>query len=202
MTLSGCKYLCLFLHNHTCTIVIFVPNARSCILLPWHNITLINKSRDCEMVQMHHRQRKIGKKTIFAFIHLYYYMINVQRCKECTSFMTLKLTACCKSFKAGVCRCNAKGEWGIFLLHRVCQLHDTTKLYLFLGHLQLLFLPVHHPFHCTFETTGNCAFGPSSDDGEDWQRIEAGADNSVDRFDHTTLSGRQWSTWCANSMNY
>ena len=61
MALSGCKYLCRSLHNYTCTLIIFLPNARSCILLPWRNITVENKEGDCQFVELHYRHRKGGK---------------------------------------------------------------------------------------------------------------------------------------------
>ena len=61
ITLSVCTDLCLHLHDHTCTLIIFIPKARSCILLPWYNITIVDNSEDCELVELHHRHRQQGK---------------------------------------------------------------------------------------------------------------------------------------------
>ena len=61
MTLSGCKYLCQFLHDYTCTLIIFAPRVRSCILLPSRNITMGNNFENCKFVELYHRHRKRGK---------------------------------------------------------------------------------------------------------------------------------------------
>ena len=60
MALSGCEYLCRSLHSDTCTLIIFLPNARSCVLLPWRNITLENNMEGCQLVELHYRHRKRG----------------------------------------------------------------------------------------------------------------------------------------------
>ena len=60
MTLSGCKYLCQFLHDQTCSMIIFLLDIRSCILLPWHNITVDNNLQECDLVQLHYRRRQQG----------------------------------------------------------------------------------------------------------------------------------------------
>ena len=61
ITLSGCKYLCEFLHDSTCTLIIFLPKIRSCILLPWHNIPTDNGTHNCEWAELHYKYRKRGK---------------------------------------------------------------------------------------------------------------------------------------------
>ena len=85
MALSGCKYLCQFLHDDACTLIIFIPNARSCILLPWYSITPVTNSQDCDLVELYHRHRKQGTGTTvgevqFKAICLNSVIIPVESC--------------------------------------------------------------------------------------------------------------------------
>ena len=61
MTLSSCKYLCQFLDDYTCTLIVFLPNARSCIFLPWQTIRIGSNSKDCEWIELHYRHRERGE---------------------------------------------------------------------------------------------------------------------------------------------
>ena len=60
VNLSGCKYLCMSLHNSTCTFVMFLPNTRSCILLPRINISIIDEFSGCRRVEIHRKHRQKG----------------------------------------------------------------------------------------------------------------------------------------------
>ena len=53
MTLSGCKYLCQYLQDHTCSQIIFVPNTRSCILQPLRNVQMMQDFSGCQVVEMY-----------------------------------------------------------------------------------------------------------------------------------------------------
>ena len=65
MTLSSCKNLCVFQHDSTCTLIIFLPKVRSCILLPWRNITIVDNSDVCELVELHRKYRRPGKQPFY-----------------------------------------------------------------------------------------------------------------------------------------
>ena len=60
INLSGCKYLCKYLHNNTCTLVMFLPDARSCILLPLQNISFADEKVDCRRAEIYRRYRMKG----------------------------------------------------------------------------------------------------------------------------------------------
>ena len=60
INLSGCRHLCMFLHNSTCTMVMFLPNARSCLLLALQNISFADKYTGCRKVELYRRNRQKG----------------------------------------------------------------------------------------------------------------------------------------------
>ena len=63
ITLSGCKYLCEFLHDLTCTLLVWIPSQRSCILQPLLATSLLHEANPCNgclYAEILHRQRKTG----------------------------------------------------------------------------------------------------------------------------------------------
>ena len=63
ITLSGCKYLCEFLHDLTCTLLVWIPSQRSCILQPLLETSLLHEANPCNgclYAEILHRQRKTG----------------------------------------------------------------------------------------------------------------------------------------------
>ena len=64
ITISGCKYLCKYLHNDTCTLVMFLPNSRSCVLLPLQEIPIVDEHAGCKKVEIHRKHKKTGNDVI------------------------------------------------------------------------------------------------------------------------------------------
>ena len=66
INLSGCKYLCKYLHNDTCTLIMFLPNSRSCMLTPLQLIPIVDEHPDCKKVEIHRKHRITGKDLRFT----------------------------------------------------------------------------------------------------------------------------------------
>ena len=72
VTLSGCKYLCEFLHDLTCTLLVWIPSQRSCILKPLEETSSLydaKASSSCLYAEIIRRQRKTGKGVVGVFAH-------------------------------------------------------------------------------------------------------------------------------------
>ena len=61
VSLSGCIYLCRHLHDLTCSMILYVPANRSCILQPAQDVVFVTEN--CTYTEIHHRQRRVGKYT-------------------------------------------------------------------------------------------------------------------------------------------
>ena len=85
INLSGCKYLCQYLHNKTCTLVMFLPNSRSCVLLPLQHISILDEHASCKKVEIYRKQRIIGNDTIKMNCDKTYFSTNLRF--ECISIV-------------------------------------------------------------------------------------------------------------------
>ena len=80
VTLSGCKQLCLKLHDETCSRIFFFPENRFCILTPDVGITVTeNDNKSVEAASVFERHRCPGNCSINAYgflssIHPDYYI--------------------------------------------------------------------------------------------------------------------------------
>ena len=60
VTESGCKDLCLHLHDHACTILIYFPNKRDCLMIPRIAVDMNFQEQDCETALIFERKRCTG----------------------------------------------------------------------------------------------------------------------------------------------
>ena len=61
VTLLGCKLLCQKLHDLLCTLIVYMPFKRSCIIQPYVQVPFVSYQEDCTKAEIYRRQRIAGR---------------------------------------------------------------------------------------------------------------------------------------------